>query len=422
MPTLRARVLTPDVSIDGRAPLRWLPDAVVELDGAHLRTVAPYDGRPIDEDLRPGVLLPGFVDGHVHYPQTRIVGSASGPLLDWLKRSTFPEEGRFAEASHAQAVAALFVRALAAAGTTTSFVYSSRHYVAAEAALTAMDRAGLRGRVGPVWMDTGAPPDLCIPPEQSAEDVDALVEAFHGLDGGRLEVAVIPRFAVTSSRRGLALAAETAARHGLWVSTHLAENLDECAFVETLHGSRYLDVYADAGLLHDRSLYAHCIHLSDADWTRFGQAGAVVAHCPDSNAFLGSGNMPVDVVRGRGLPMVIGTDVAAGRSFRVPRILSAAYDNALVRGYDVTPAELLWWGTRSGALALGYPQVGALHEGLEADMVLVDVPAWVDDADGVLAWTLFYADAPPPRRTWVRGRTVWDRDAAAGVFPWDVAG
>lgn len=425
MTVLRARVLTPDLDAatpGAPHPLAWIPDAIVCIDEAgRLEHVGPYDGRPVDEDLRPGVLLPGFVDGHVHYPQTRIVGSATGPLLPWLQQSTFPEESRFADPAHAGAVADLFAALLASAGTTLSFVYASRHRSAAEACLRAMDDRGLRGFVGPVWMDRDAPTTLLQTPEASAEDIEALVERWHGRDD-RLQVAVIPRFALTSGTAGLRLAADTALRHGLWVSTHLAENPDECDAVRAMHGRDYLAVYDHAGLVNARSVYAHCIHLSPADWDRFAQAGAVVAHCPDSNAFLGSGHMPTPEVVGRQIPLCIGTDVAAGRSFRVPRILSSAYDNALAVGHAISPATLLWWGTRSGAAALGHDHVGAVKAGLDADLVLVDAPPWAEDADAVLASTLFWADAPLPRRTWVRGRVVWDRDAwhaRGGIFPWD---
>jgi guanine deaminase len=423
MTTLRARVLTPDPTADGDWPLRWFDDAIIEIDpSGRFARVAPYGGEPVDADVRPGVLLPGFVDAHVHLPQTRIVGSASGPLLDWLTRSTFPEETRFADPGHAATVARAFAAALAAAGTTLAFVYGSVHPAAADAAFAALDARGLRAILGPVLMDEGGPDALMLPPEVALPALDALADRWHGRDG-RLEVAVIPRFALSCSARMMREAGALAARRGLWVSTHLAENTAECAAATARFGARdYLSIYEDAGLVHARSVYAHCIHLDDDAWDRFAAAGAVVAHCPDSNDFLGSGGMPLGDVLGRGIPLALGTDVAAGRSFRVPRTASHAYDNALRRGVSAPPAALLWWATLAGARALGHGAVGAVASGFDADFVLVDVPAWVDDADGVLAWTLLYADAPPPRGTWVRGRRVWDRDrhaAAGGVFPWD---
>jgi guanine deaminase len=203
-------------------------------------------------------------------------------------------------------------------------------------------------------------------------------------------------------------AGRLASTHDLWVSTHLSENLEECRVARELFGTEdYLSIYEEAGMVHAKSVYAHCIHLSDSEWERMAEARAVVAHCPDSNDFLGSGAMPIDVVRERGIPLAIGTDIAAGRSFRIPRILSSAYDNGLRRGLTLTPSELLWHGTRGGALALGHAHVGAIRAGLEADMCLFCPPPWADTAESVLAALMFDHDAGPMARTWVRGRLVW---------------
>lgn len=413
MITLRARLLSP---VDPTT-VRWLDDAVVVLDQGRIQQVLPYDGRPVDEDLRPGVLMPGFVDAHLHFPQTRIVGSASGPLLQWLERSTFPEEERFAHIDHARQVAGLFANALAAAGTTLAFVYGSVHPQASHVLLETLDARGLRAFVGPVLMDAHSPEALMLPPEQALPALRELAARWHRHDEGRLQIAAIPRFALSCSREMLEGAGRVADELGLWVSTHLSENLDEVAVARSrFQRPDYLSIYEDAGLLHERSVYAHCIHLSDSEWQRFADAGAVVAHCPDSNDFLGSGGMPVGEVLERGIPVAIGTDVAAGRSFRVPRILASAYDNGLRHGVTLDPRTLLWWGTRGGALALGQAAVGAIEEGLDADLVCIDVPPWAETEDDVLAWALFHHDAPPPRRTWIRGRVVWERPYEAPVL------
>jgi guanine deaminase len=318
--------------------------------------VAPYDGRPVDEDLRPGVLLPGFVDAHVHFPQTRIVGRASGPLLDWLDRATFPEEARFADPAHAERVAATFCSRLAAAGTTLAMVYSSVHPRTADLLFQTLDRVGLEAIAGPVLMDEHCPEALRLPASEALPALADLADRWHGVE----------RF-----------------------------------------GTRdYLEVYEQAGLVHDRCVLAHCIHLSGSEWDRLAAAGAVVGHCPDSNDFLGSGGMPVPEVLDRAMKVAIGTDIAAGRSFRVPRILSSAYDNGLRQGVPLSEARLLWWGTRGGALALGRPSAGVLAPGFDANLCLFEPPDPADDAEAVLASLLFDHDAPRMRRTWVRGRLV----------------
>ncbi|MBX2799321.1 MAG: guanine deaminase [Myxococcales bacterium] len=403
MPTLRARVLT-CVSAD---ELTFLDDAVVCIDGAQIAEVAPYDGRPVDEDLRPGVLLPGFVDAHVHYPQTRIVGSASGPLLQWLERSTFPEEARFADEEHAQRIAATFVDRLAAAGTTLSMVYGSVHPAAAHQLFAALAGRGLKAIAGPVLMDRDCPPALQLPADPALAGLEALRQRWHGHDAGRLQLGVFPRFALSCSAALMERAGAFAAEHELFVSTHLAETPEECRVArERFSAADYLEVYERAGLVHARAVFAHCVHLSPSEWERLAAAGSVVAHCPDSNDFLGSGGMPVSDVRGRRIPVAIGTDVAAGRSFRVPRILSSAYDNALRQGITLSPAQLLWWGTRGGALALGHADTGQVARGMQADLCLFDAGPWAEDAAAVIASLLFDHDAGGMRCTWVRGRQV----------------
>jgi guanine deaminase len=406
---LRARVLSPGPT--ARSPLTWLDDALVAWDEEGVITeVAPWSGGPVDHDLRDGVLTPGFVDSHVHFPQTRIVGAASGPLLPWLQRSTFPEEQRFADRSHAEAVAAHFTRRLAAAGTTLSFVYSSVHETAADALFAALADRGLRAIAGPVLMDQGGPEPLMVPVAPAMAALDRLHARWHGHDD-RLQLAVIPRFGLSCTREMMSTGAAFARKRGLWVSTHLSETLEECRVTTELFGTAdYLEVYEQAGLVHDRSVYAHCIHLSDSEWDRFAEGGAIVAHCPDSNDFLGSGGMPLDAVDARDVRVTLGTDVAAGRTFRVPRIASSAHDNALRQGNRQPPSRWLFDGTRGGALAFGVEDCGVVAPGFSADLVCHHVPAWVEGVDEALGWILFHHDAPPASHTWVRGRSVWQRD------------
>ena len=414
MPVLRARIINP---LDERS-VAYLDDGFVDIDAAgRIAACGTYDGRPVDEDLRPAVLLPGFVDGHVHFPQTRIVGAANGPLLDWLDKSTFPEEQRFANTDHARSVASIFATNLAAAGTTSALVYGPVFPEASDTLFEVLEQRGQRAILGPVWMDEDCPEPLRMAPEVSRDAVEGLADRWHGRDG-RLEVAVIPRFALCCSAQSMRIAGELAQRRDLRVSTHLSENKIECQIARSKFTAvDYLTVYEDAGLLLPGSVYAHCIHLTDNEWDRFRKANAAVAHCPDSNYFLGSGNMPIDDVARRDIQLTVGTDIAAGRSFRVSRTLSSAYDNGLAQGAMLQPAQLLWWGTRGGAVALGLEQVGQIRPGLDADLQCLDVPEWAEDERSILASILFDHDAPRPRKTWVRGRLVWDRDTA-GAWPW----
>ncbi|NCG19953.1 MAG: guanine deaminase [Rhodobacterales bacterium] len=412
MPVLRARVCTPKNS----TTVRWIPDAIVVIEEGRITELGPFDGRPIDEDLRPSVLLPGFVDAHIHFPQTRIVGSATGPLLEWLDRATFPEEARFADPQHAARVARVFAANLASAGTTSSLVYSSVHPQAAHAVFQALSDRGLRARVGPVLMDIRCPDELMLPADRALPALAELADTWHG-HNDLLEVAVIPRFALCCTEQMMTGAGQLAQDRNLWVSTHLSETQIECQIAcDLFDAPDYLSIYERVGMVHERSVYAHCIHLSDSEWDRMAAAKAVVAHCPDSNDFLGSGGMPVRAVQDRNIPLAVGTDIAAGRSFRLPQILSSAYDNGLRQGHTLNPRTLLWWGTRGGAQSLGW-DTGAIEVGLDADLIAVDVPPWAETEEQVLAAILFDKDAPLVRKTWVRGEQVWDRDTE--IHPWN---
>ncbi|MFP2906045.1 amidohydrolase family protein, partial [Pyxidicoccus sp. 3LFB2] len=240
-----------------------------------------------------------------------------------------------------------------------------------------------------------------------------LIERWHGHDAGRLRFCVTPRFALSCTSELMRGAARLAERHGLWMQTHLSENPEELRATAAAFPTAkdYLGVYEDHGLVGSRSLFAHCIHLSEGEWERMAHRNVAVAHCPDSNFFLGSGCMPLRKATERGLRVGLGTDMGAGRTFSLRRVAASAYDAALVVQSPVTPEELLWRATAGGALALGLERVGRIAPGYEADLVAVDVPGHVSAEAALIDALLFRRDSGPVRATYVRGRQL----AASGL-------
>lgn len=390
------------------------PDAVIQLDNDG--TIVSIDDAANLPDVPvtwPGTaILPGFIDTHIHFPQTRILGSASGPLLDWLDLSVYPEEERFIDRSYAEGVATQFCEALLAQGTTAAGVFSSSHPDATDALFAELDRRGLRAQAGLTLMNRGAPAELLLDTDAAIEAAEALIERWHGHDNGRLRFCVTPRFALGCDARLLGAAAELAELHDLHIQTHLSENSAELRdTAKAFPGAAdYLAVYEQHGLVGDRSIFAHCIHLSDSEWQRIARHDAVVAHCPDSNFFLASGTMPLAGVLDRGIRVGLGTDMGAGRTFSMQRIASSAYDASLINGEPVSPESLIWLATRGGADALGFSdRVGCVAPGYEADLVAIDIP---DDISGQRLFDalLFNLDRPAVRATVIRGVQRWRRD------------
>lgn len=406
---LRGRLLAPH---ETERRFELYADVVIEIDPTGvIASVAPAgSGESLPETWPGAILLPGFVDTHVHFPQTRIIGSASGPLLPWLRASVFPEEARFADAGHAAVVAEEFCSALLVQGTTSAAIYSSSHPAAAEALFGALDRYGLRAAAGPTLMDRDAPPELLLAAGPARAACDDLYARWQGRGDGRLRLSAIPRFALSCTPELLREAASFAGAHGLLVQTHISENRDEVtATLAAFPGSRdYLGVYDDYGLIGPHTILAHCIHLSDDEWARVRAADVAIAHCPDSNFFLGSGCMALRRALDLGVRVGLGTDVGAGRTFSLRRVAASAYDASLVVGQPVTPEELLWLATRGGSVALGQGEsVGCVAPGYAADLVAVDLPEGAGEGAALFDALLFRHDAGPVRATVVAGRRCW---------------
>lgn len=386
-----------------------LPDALLEIEGGRITAIGPAPPGCSTPNSHPGcVLLPGFVDTHLHFPQARVIGSASGPLLEWLERSIFPEEARYADYAFARAAAEDFCDKLVRQGTTCASVYASSHPASVQALFEAMHARGLRGQVGLVLMDRGAPEALLLPVGPAMDACFELAARWHGRDG--LAFCVTPRFALSCTPELMAAAGRFAAEHRLPIQTHISENLAEIAATAEVfpEAGDYLAVYEAAGLVGPRTLLAHAIHLSEAEWGRVVQQRAAIAHCPDSNFFLGSGCMPLRAALNRGARVGLGTDVGAGRSFSLRRVAASAYDASLVVGARVEPEELLWLAGPGGAEAMGLGEVvGWLEPGMEADLVAVRC----EGASAIYDQLLFQHDAPVVEATYVRGRRLNPRSA-----------
>jgi guanine deaminase len=335
----------------------------------------PAGTQPID--LRPGLILPGFVDTHIHYPQTDVIASFGTQLLDWLERYTFPAERRFADADHARAVCEFFLDELLRNGTTTALVFGTVHRQSVDVFFEAAEARGLRMIAGKVLMDRNCPEDLRDTPEQGTRESAELIERWHGR--ARLGYAITPRFAITSSDEQLRLAGELARAHPtVHVHTHVAENADEIAWARELFpwSRSYLDVYARYGLLRERSVFAHCIHLDDEDRRRMGESGAAAAFCPTSNLFLGSGLFDIDAMDRAAIPIGIATDVGGGTSFSMLRTLADAYKVAQMKGQSLAPSRAFYLATLGGARALDLQgEIGNFLPGKEADFIVLDLEA-----------------------------------------------
>ena len=323
------------------------------------------------------ILLPGFVDTHVHYPQTDIIGSGGRQLLDWLENYTFPAEAAFADSAHAREVARFFLDELLRNGTTAALVFCSVHPASVQAFFEAAVARRMRMAAGKVLMDRNCPEYLRDTAEAGERDSRELLEAWHGRE--RLLYAITPRFAATSSEAQLASAGRLARDYpDALIHTHVAENLDEVAWVKRLfpQARSYLDVYDRYGLLRERAIYAHCIHFDESDRARMAQSGATAAFCPSSNLRLGSGLFDVAAADAAGMRFSIATDVAGGSSFGMLQTLGDAYKVAQLSQQHLSPLRAFYLATLAGARALGLEdRIGRFAVGTEADFIVLDLRA-----------------------------------------------
>jgi guanine deaminase len=326
-------------------------------------------------DFGKALILPGFVDAHVHYPQTGIIASWGKRLIDWLNIYTFPEEMRFVDPPYAADVAARYLDLVLAHGTTTVASFCTIHPESVDAFFTAAEGRGMRAIAGKTCMDRNAPAGLRDTPKSAHDDSAALIARWHGRS--RLTYAITPRFSPTSTPEQLeALGALWAAHPTCLMQTHLSEQTDECAWVAELFPDArdYLDTYERFGLLGSGALFGHAIHLADRERARLREVDAALIHCPTSNTFIGSGLFDMDGLTAAGHRVGLATDTGGGSSFSMLRTMAAAYEVAQLAHRALHPAELLWLATGGSALAMRLDDcIGRLAPGMEADLVVLDL-------------------------------------------------
>jgi guanine deaminase len=343
---------------------------VIEARGAYAAIVGSYPDEDVI-DLRGGVLLPGFVDTHVHFPQVRVIGGLGMPLLDWLHRRALPEEVRLAERSYAEAVATEFLHGLVSAGTTTALVFGSHFAGAMDALFTAAAASGLRITSGQVLSDRVLPSALLTTAERAITEGRTLIERWH--THGLLRYAVTPRFSLSASEPLLEVCEELLATPEVWFTTHINENTAEIDQVATYFPARthYLDTYLHHRLITNRSVLAHNVHPTDHELEVMAEAGAWAAHCPTSNAALGSGLFPLRRHVRHGVGVALGSDVGAGTGFCLLKEgLQAYFAQQFLgpAGFPLTSVHLLHLATSAGAKALGMAdQIGDLGVGKQFD-------------------------------------------------------
>jgi guanine deaminase len=371
----------PAVSPDAH---RWHEDGLLVVENGKVNAAGDYaalhtslpPGTPVT-DYRGKLITPGFIDTHVHYPQTDMIASPAPGLLPWLDNFTFPTERRFDNPVHARAVAEFFLDELLRCGTTTALVYCTVHPQSADAFFEASSARGLRMAAGKVLMDRHCPGFLQDCAETGGRDSEDLIRRWHGK--GRNLYALTPRFAPTSTEAQLQVAGELARAYpDVYIQTHVSENQDECRWaMELFPGARsYLDVYDRYGLLRPRAVYGHCIWLDEHDRARMAATGAAAAVCPTSNLFLGSGLFDFAKADAAGMLLSLATDVGAGTSFSMLQTMNEAYKVARLQGSYLPALRMFYLATLGAARSLRLEGViGSFAAGVEADFIVLDPKA-----------------------------------------------
>jgi guanine deaminase len=367
------------------AAMRYEPDAIVAMADGKITHFGPASevrpklppGMSIRENGKDTLMMAGFIDCHVHYPQTQIIGAFGKQLIDWLNKYTFVAEQQFADKDHAREVAKVFLKECLRAGTTTASVYCTVYPQSVDAFFEEAEALDMRMIAGKVLMDRNAPDALTDTPKRGYDESKALIAKWHGR--GRQLYCVTPRFAPTSTPAQMEMTGALWTEHpGTYLQSHVSENRGEVAWVKELYPERkgYLDVYDHYKQLGPRSIYGHGIWLTEEELRRCHETGAAIAHCPTSNEFLGSGLFNVENAKKAERPVRVGlaTDLGAGTSFSILQTLNEAYKVAQLNGNPLSAGHAFYLATRGTAHALYLDdKIGSIAPGMEADVIVLDL-------------------------------------------------
>ncbi|WIJ26231.1 guanine deaminase [Devosia sp. RR2S18] len=381
---LRGRVLTflsEPQGIDDIASYRYLEDGAITIAEGKIVAVGDYDAAALGDaeviDHRPNLILPGFIDMHLHYVQSQMIASYAGSLLEWLNTYTFHEEQKFSQQGHASAVATDFYKELIRHGTTTAVAYCSSHPASVDAYFAEAERRNMLMIGGKVMMDRNAPEALCDTAQSGYDDTKALIERWHGQ--GRALYAISPRFAITSTPAQMEAARALVAQYPeCYVQTHLSENDAEISLSMELYPDApdYTGIYEDYGILGPKTLLGHCLHLNHRETGVLAETGSVAVFCPTSNLFLGSGLFDRARLAKMGVRIGIATDIGGGTSFGMLRTMDEGYKVLQLRGDRLTPLNAFYMLTLGNARSLSLEgSIGAIAPGNAADLVVLDVRA-----------------------------------------------
>ena len=426
MKLFRARIFTPVADpfrTEAAHSYVAYDDGYLAVDRSRIAGVGPWDEHPSGATVidlgREALIAPGFFDTHLHAPQLEMIGSYGGHLLEWLNRYTFPTEAKFSDPKHAETIARAFFDELLRNGTLCALVFSTIHAEATDIFFAEAERRGFRGIIGKTMMDRNAPPALLEDVKTSYEQSRRLLMKWH--NHGLLRYAIAPRFAPTSTPELLEAAGDLKREfRDAYVHTHISENRTEVEWVHELFPeAEYADVYDAYGLLDERSVLAHGVHLAEEELDLLSRRGARIAHCPNSNLFLGSGLFRLHHVIESGVVVGLGTDIGAGTTPSMFTAMADAYKVQQVQGISLSPFDLWYLATLGGARALSVDdETGSLESGKSADFIVLDLQATpliamrserAANIEDLLAGLIFMGDDRVVQSAYIAGREVSKR-------------